>query len=199
MTSTTDHRGHDTVDRPPQQARLTLGHTTLPAQDVNTLVAFYRDVLGFQVTDRGAPGPGAPEMVFLSQDPSAHHQIVLVGGAAPREHDFVMADHLAFRTETVDDLRAIETALVAAGVDVIPICHGNSWSLYFADPEGNGLECFVDTPFHVPQPYASGLDLRATDEELLAETRAAVESLAGTRPFADWRAELQAVLAARGR
>ena len=39
--------------------------------------------------------------------------------------------------------------------------HGNAWSLYFTDPEGNGLECFVDSPFHVTQPYADRLDLAA--------------------------------------
>ena len=45
--------------------------------------------------------------------------------------------------------------LAAAAVDsVIPVSHGNAWSLYFTDPEGNGLECFVDSPFHVAQPYA---------------------------------------------
>lgn len=176
--------------------RLTLGHSTLAVRDLDAQVAFYRDVLGFHVTDRGEPAPGS-EMAFLSQDPSAHHQVVLVAGASTHPRDFVMADHLAFRTATLDDLRAIEAALVAAGVELIPICHGNSWSLYFCDPEGNGLECFVDTPFHVAQPFADGLDLRLGDDELLAATEARVAGLPGTRPMAEWRTDLSAALARR--
>ena len=95
-------------------------------------------------------------MAFISQDPTEHHQIVFVSGMPTGEHQFVMADHLAFRTGSLDDLRADRRdRLAEAGVEgVIPISHGNAWSLYFNDPEGNGLECFVDSPFHVAQPYA---------------------------------------------
>jgi catechol 2,3-dioxygenase len=177
--------------------RLTLGHTTLAVRDVDAMVAFYRDVLGFHVTNRGEPGPGAAEMAFLSQDPSAHHQIVMVGGAGERSHDFVLADHLAFRTGTLDDLRVIRDALQAAGVELIPIDHGNSWSLYFTDPEGNGLECFVDTPFHVAQPFADALDLSRPDDELVAATRARIESEPEFGPVDEWRSALEATLDAR--
>lgn len=178
----------------PTEPRLSLGHTTLAVGDLDAVVAFYRDVLGFHVTNRGEPVPGAPEMAFLSQDPSAHHQIVMVGGAAPREHDFVLSDHLAFRTRSLDDLRAIGAALDEAEVPVIPIDHGNSWSLYFNDPEGNGLECFVDTPFHVAQPFADGLDLSLSDDALVRTTRGRIESLPEFRPYDQWRVELAAAL-----
>ena len=33
--------------------------------------------------------------------------------------------------------------------------HGNTLSIYFNDPEGNGLEVFWDTPWHVAQPKAN--------------------------------------------
>ncbi len=177
--------------------RLTLGHTTLAVTDLDASVAFYRDVLGFHVTNRGEPVPGAPEMAFLSQDPTAHHQIVMVSGAEPRAHDFVLSDHLAFRTTTLDELRSIRRALDVAGVEVIPIDHGNSWSLYFHDPEGNGLECFVDTPFHVAQPFADALDLSLSDEELVDATRARIESEPEFRPYDEWRADLAAALGRR--
>ena len=51
-------------------------------KDMDRAVAFYRDVLGFHVTNRG-PVPGGSEIAFLSQDPSAHHQIAMVGGLEP--------------------------------------------------------------------------------------------------------------------
>ncbi len=76
---------------------------------------------------------------------------------------------------------------------VIPVSHGNIWSLYFTDPEGNVVECFVDSPFHVAQPYGASLDRAADDEEIAAATRANIEdkpefgSLAdGQAAFAEW-------------
>ena len=167
--------------------RLTLGHVTVAARDLDGLVGFYCDVLGFEVTNRG-PVPGGSEIAFLCQDPSAHHQIAMVGGLEPTDSAFVLVDHLAFRTGTLDDLRILETKLQAAGVDpILPICHGNAWSLYFNDPEGNGLECFVDTPFHVAQPFAQGFDLHRADAEILEATRKLVEGEPEFQPFATWR------------
>ncbi len=140
------------------------------------------------MSNRGKPTPTMGEMVFLSQDPSAHHQIVLVHTPDAHAPGFALADHLAFRTDTLDDLRAIGDRLRAAEVaKIIPISHGNAWSLYFTDPEGNGLECFVDTPFHVAQPYGDSLDLSLDDEEIEAGTRAKIESLPEFQPFDDWR------------
>lgn len=180
--------------------RLQLGHATLAVRDIDRMVAFYTEVLGFHVTNRGEPVPGMGEMVFMSQDPSAHHQIVLVATPEPAPRAFMLADHLAFRTGTLDDLRAIGDRLAAAEVaGVIPISHGNAWSLYFTDPEGNGLECFVDTPFHVAQPYADGLDLSASDDEIAAATRGKIESLPEFQPFDEWRTALAAQLDARDR
>ena len=175
--------------------RLTLGHATIAARDLPRLVAFYTDVLGFHITNRGEPVPGMGDMVFLSQDPTAHHQIVLVSTPEPAPRGFALADHLAFRTGTLDDLREIGRRLEAAGVaPVMPISHGNAWSLYFTDPEGNGLECFVDTPFHVAQPYADGLDVSAADDEIEATTRSKIEGLPEFGSFDEWRATFAARL-----
>ncbi len=175
---------------------LRLGHVTLAVRDLEAMVGFYTEVLGFTVTDRGEPAPGADEMAFLSQDPGAHHQIVLVETPEPPPRAFMMADHLAFRVETLDDLRVVGERLATAGLElVIPVSHGNAWSLYFTDPEGNGLECFVDSPFHVAQPYAGALDLSATDAEIEATTRAEISSLPGFQPVEDWRAALAERLA----
>lgn len=171
-----------TTNRP----KLLLSHSTIAVQDIDAMVAFYRDVLGFHVTNRGDAGDGT-ELAFLCQDPSQHHQIVLISGMPTPGHSFVMADHLAFRTASLDDLRVIGANLAAAGLEgVIPISHGNAWSLYFNDPEGNGLECFVDSPFHVAQPYADGLDLDADDDEIGSVTRSKIESLPEFQPMSSW-------------
>jgi catechol 2,3-dioxygenase len=177
--------------------RLTLGHTTLAARDLDTLSAFYCDVLGFHVTNRG-PVPGGSELAFLSQDPTAHHQIAMVGGSDVPDSAFVLVDHLAFRTGTLDDLRALRASLVDAGVEgIIPICHGNAWSLYFSDCEGNGVECYVDTPFHVAQPFAQGYDLDQSDEEIMEATRELVKSEPELQPMAEWQEAFAKRLAQR--
>lgn len=168
--------------------RLTLSHSTLAARDIEKLSAFYCEVLGFHVTNKG-PTPDGGELWFLSQDPANHHQIAMTKGVEPPSAAFMMVDHLAFRTGSLDDLRTIRGALVEAGVtDVLPVFHGNAWSLYFTDCEGNGVECFVDTPFHVAQPYADALDLDKSDEEILEWTRAQLQSKPEFQPMSEWRA-----------
>jgi catechol 2,3-dioxygenase len=166
----------DTVISPQRgtrtRPRLVMGHSTLAARDLDALEAFYCDVLGFEVTNRGPVGDDGMAISFLSQDPGAHHQIAMVGGASTPPSDFVMVDHLAFRTATLADLRIIYANLRAAGVDdILQIDHGNAWSLYFHDIEGNGVECYVDSPFHVAQPNAGTFDIHATDEVIEATTR----------------------------
>jgi len=174
--------------------RLSLSHATVAVRDLGAMLDFYCGVLDFAVTNRGTVGDDG-EMAFISQDPTEHHQMVFVSGLPQPEHQFVMADHMAFRTGSLDDLRAIGARLDESEVEgVIPINHGNAWSLYFNDPEGNGLECFVDSPFHVAQPFADALDLSADDATIEADTRAKIQADAEFQPLADWQAAFRARL-----
>lgn len=196
MTTLAQTRAAETT-RDRQRPRLAMGHSTLAARDLDALSGWYRDVLGFEVTNRG-PIPNDQEIVFLSQDPAAHHQIAMVGGAITGASDFVMVDHLAFRTGTLDDLRVIHANLVAAGVEeVLKIDHGNAWSLYFNDPEGNGVETYVDTPHHVAQPYAGTWDIAATDQQIEQGTRDELADKAEFQPMKDWTASFAKRLDAR--
>jgi catechol 2,3-dioxygenase len=43
--------------------------------------------------------------------------------------------------------------------------------VYFSDPEGNGVEVFIDTPWHVAQPQGRALDLDRTNDEIEDWTR----------------------------
>ena len=167
--------------------RLSLSHATVAVRDLDPMLDFYCGVLGFSITNRGTVGEG--EMAFISQDPAEHHQLVFVSGMPQPEHQFVLADHMAFRTGSLDDLRAIGGRLEAAGIEgVIPFNHGNAWSLYFNDPEGNGLECFVDSPFHVAQPFGDALDLSSDDATIEADTRAKIQDDDEFQSMADWQA-----------
>ena len=182
---------------PSRTPRLSLGHATLAARNLDRLSAFYCDVLGFEITNRGSAGPDS-ELLFLSQDPGSHHQIAMVGGVGVVDSAFVLVDHFAFRTDTLDDLRSIHANLIAGGVEgILQICHGNAWSLYFSDCEGNGVECYVDTPFHVAQPFASGFDLSLGDEEILRTTIDLVESEPEFKPMKEWQEDFAKRLESR--
>ena len=53
--------------------------------------------------------------------------------------------HVAFRIgDSLDQLREARAKLEAAGVATTPIDHEVSKSLYIADPDGNGVELYVD-------------------------------------------------------
>ncbi len=184
VNDTSNHAGTTVVQRP----RLTVAHSTLAARDLDALQSFYCDVLGFEVTNRGPVGDEGLELAFLSQDPGAHHQIAMVRGASTPPSDFVMIDHLAFRTNSLADLRIIRANLLAAGIDdIMQIDHGNAWSLYFKDPEGNGVECYVDSPFHVAQPYAGTFDVDASDEQIEQATRETIQGEPEFQPMKDWQ------------
>jgi catechol-2,3-dioxygenase len=155
---------------------LRLSHTVLQVNDLDNMLDYYTRVLGFAITDRGPLGPGGAQIVFLSQDPGEHHQLAFV--TAKRDPNVPGAlNHVAFRVPDVAAVRELDARIRADGRGrmPMPLTHGNTWSVYFADPEGNGLEVFCDTPWHVAQPQGKAWDMSASDAELLATTRAAFE------------------------
>ena len=170
MTSST------TPATPATGLRLEVAHTVLYVNDVERMIDFYRDVLGFEVTDRGPLGPpDGPEIVFLSQVANHHHQVAFVTGRdepSPSNN----LNHTAYRSSgTLDDLRALHQRLAAHPevTAIRPLTHGNAWSIYFQDPERNGVEVFIDTPWHVQQPQGKPLDLSKSNDEIVAATEAA--------------------------
>ena len=89
---------------------------------------------------------------------------------------------------SVDVLRQLKQRLTDEHVEIQrEISHGNTWSLYFADPEGNGIECFVDTPFHVSQPQGKPTDIDLDDEALLSKTAADFAGEPEFGDYADWQ------------
>lgn len=161
-------------------------HAVVYVRDLGEMIDFYTNVLGFEVTDRGPVGPGENplEIVFLSQVETDHHQIAFLpirqGDAAPNS-----VDHFAFRTESLADVRAMAERLEKDGraTKLQPITHGNAWSVYFKDPEGNGIEVFCDSPWHVQQPQARPWDLAMSDEALHEKTQADFSTEPGFGPI----------------
>jgi catechol 2,3-dioxygenase len=180
--------------------KLDLSHMGICCFDLAKMRDFYTEVLGMTESDRGAlPAPMNAELIFLTTDPAEHHRLVLVSGRREGEiqrgpalgGSFGSAIfQLSFRLDGLATLRRVRDRLAAAGcTHLIPVDHGNAWSLYTRDPEGNALEFVVDTPWYTAQPCGEPLDLGQDDAEILRRTEALCASR-GAEPAAAWRDRL---------
>ena len=124
-----------------------LGHVHLKVTDVDDAVAFYTDVLGLDVTER------VDRYAFLSFG-EHHHDLALQGIGAAETDDGVPAEprgprvglfHSAWEVDSPADLRETAERLGERGVAVSPVDNGVSKALYFDDPDGNGVEVYLDT------------------------------------------------------
>ena len=134
-----------------------LGHAVIKVRDRDRSEAFYGGVLGMKLAARHETMP----MTFYTL--GNHHDLALleVGDEAPdADRNAPGLFHLAFCVgQTLDDLRAVRAELEAAGVKIhATIDHVVSKSLYLNDPDGNGVELYVD-----------GSDVWKTDPQAVAQ------------------------------
>ena len=141
-----------------------IGHVHLKVADLDRALRFYRDVLGFELTQRYGK-----EAAFLSAG-GYHHHIGLntwesEGGSPPPSNSTGLY-HLAIayptRTELADALRRLKRA----GIPLEGASdHGVSEALYLRDPDGNGVELYWDRP-REQWPRTSTGDLAMVTEPL---------------------------------
>jgi len=163
-----------------------LNHVGVYVWDLDRMVAFYTGVFDLEVSDRGHGSAYPYDIAFLSGNPDDHHQLVLVA-ARPDDARFSTVMQLAFEVDTLAEVRALGRRAVEAGAtDMVGLSHGNAWSVYCNDPEGNRIEIFTDTPWHVPQPFAHPLDLDKDDATIYAETEAECLATPGFLPRGEW-------------
>jgi catechol 2,3-dioxygenase len=133
------------ISASPIHPQVRIGHVHLKVSDLERALGFYRDVLGFEVTQRY--GRGA---VFLSAG-GYHHHIGLntwesAGGSPPPPGStglFHTAILYPTRAELADALRRV----LAAGIPLDGASdHGVSEALYLRDPDENGVELYWDRP-----------------------------------------------------
>jgi catechol 2,3-dioxygenase len=157
---------------PPVDPGTRIGHVHLKVADLDRALAFYRDVLGFEVTQRYGR-----EAVFLSAG-GYHHHIGLntweSRGGSPPPRGTTGLYHVAIlypsRAALADALRRV----LAAGIRIDGASdHGVSEAIYLSDPDGNGIELYRDRP-QEEWPRASDGTLAMTTAPLdlaaLAET-----------------------------
>ena len=58
--------------------KLSWSHTVLKIKDKTKVLNFYKEVLGFTVTDEGEIYENGPVITFMSLDPNEHHQLALM-------------------------------------------------------------------------------------------------------------------------
>lgn len=122
-----------------------IGHVHLTVSDLDRALAFYRDVLGFDVTARYGR-----DAVFLSAG-GYHHHLGLntwAGrGAPPPAAGTTGLYHFAILFPDRAELARAVRRVVDAGVPLEGASdHGVSEAVYLRDPDGNGVELSRDRP-----------------------------------------------------
>lgn len=163
----------------------TFSHFGINVIDIEKMERFYVDVFGFVPSDRGVRINGQ-RVVFLTLSASDHHQLVLLDGRLP-DQGANRINQISFGFRSLDELREAFVKLNAGdAADIQQVNHGNAWSLYLKDPEGNPLELFVDSPFYTPQPCRGELNILASTEEILKSTEDLCRSRPGFASHAEW-------------
>jgi len=129
----------------PVHPQTRIGHVHLKVADLDRALKFYRDVLGFELTQRYGT-----QAAFLSAG-GYHHHIGLntwqsSGGSEPPQGSTGLY-HLAILYPTRAELADALRRLIAAGIALEGASdHGVSEALYLRDPDGNGVELYWDRP-----------------------------------------------------
>jgi len=156
---------------PPQT---TIGHIHLTVADLDRSLAFYQGILGFEITARY--GPSA---VFLSAG-GYHHHIGLNTwqgvGVPPAPAGHAGLYHVAILYPTRAALATALRRLVDAAYPITGFAdHGVSEALYLDDPDGNGVELYVDRPQSEWKYAADGSIAMVTEPLDVASLLALVE------------------------
>lgn len=171
-----------------------LTHMGIFTDRPEAMQSFYETVLGMLVSDAGRGMLFKRRIIFMTGDPLKHHQFVLVvreEGDPPGGALF----QISFKVKTLDELRRVVDRANAHGATGLrEMNHGNSWSVYFRDPDANVVEIYMDTGWYVPQPFAVHLPLELSDEQIRAITAERVKEVAGSMPQEAWSQEIAARL-----
>ncbi len=131
-----------------------VGHLVINVRDVAASTKFYTEILGFEIA------VSRPTSTFLTCG-EIHHDLALFQASddsPPVGKGHIGLNHFAVQVEDHDSLRDLYHTLLEHDVVVDRTTdHGMTGSVYFEDPDGNGIEFYYDK--------------FATPEEGLAEMR----------------------------
>lgn len=150
------------------RSRPRFSHVGCYTFDPEKMADFYCQTFGLVITDRGV-GTTGHNVIFMSGDPHEHHQFVVANG---REHGSKpLSNQISFRVQDVAALKAFAIYFEENSIPIVQCkTHGNALSIYIQDPEGNTIEVYCHTPWHIQQPVGIPLDLTKSDAEILAQS-----------------------------
>jgi catechol 2,3-dioxygenase len=133
--------------------RPTLHLVGVTTRRMAAMVDWYAKVLGMTPVHQSSATLGKDAAVSVSAawitNDRANHRIGLFSAPAlrdaPDKAGLTRIQHVAFEYVTIDDL--LNTYLRLKGLGIEPLIaadHGATTSLYYADPDGNGVELLVD-------------------------------------------------------
>jgi catechol 2,3-dioxygenase len=139
---------HDAAGQPvarPIDPGVRIGHVHLKVADLERALAFYCGVLGFELMQRYGT-----QAAFVSAG-GYHHHIGLntweSQGGSPPPPGTTGLYHVAILYPTRAALADALYRLAEAGIPLQGASdHGVSEALYLSDPDGNGIELYVDRP-----------------------------------------------------
>jgi len=172
-----------------------LTHMGIFTDNPQAMQEFYVRVLGMVVSDTGDGVLFRRHIIFMTGDPQQHHQFVLVvreAGDPPGGALF----QVSFKVKTWEELREIAALATAHGATELQgINHGNSWSVYFRDPDRNMVEIYMDTGWYVPQPFGDRFSLDLAEQEMQVITAERIKSVVGSMRQSEWSERIQTRLA----
>ncbi|EMA70218.1 glyoxalase/bleomycin resistance protein/dioxygenase [Halorubrum aidingense JCM 13560] len=158
----------------PLPAETRIGRAALRVADLDETVAFYRDVVGLTVLDRGVDeavlGADGTELLVLERDPDLPERGRTDAGL------FHTAFRVPSRAALGEALARVRDRWRLDGASD----HRVSEALYLADPEGNGVEIYRDRP-REEWPVAEDGTVTMTTEPLDLEAVAAATAAAAER------------------
>lgn len=143
-----------------------LGHVHIKVRDLNRSVEFYQRLFDLEITELVID-----RFAFLTGN-EMHHQIALQArgsGASDPDPKAVGLFHVAFEANGKQEFADRYEQLRKMGIKPYSTDHRISWALYFDDPDGNGLEIYVDT--RKDQEVTNlwkGMDRPLPEEKILA-------------------------------
>jgi len=129
----------------PLDAQVRIGHVHLKVADLERSLGFYRDVLGFELTQRFGS-----QAAFLSAG-GYHHHLGLntweSAGGQPPPPGATGLYHVALLYPTRAALADAVRRVLKAGIPLEGASdHGVSEAIYLRDPDHNGVELYWDRP-----------------------------------------------------
>jgi catechol 2,3-dioxygenase-like lactoylglutathione lyase family enzyme len=148
-----------------------LAHVGIHVQDLETSIAFYRDMLGLQISDEDRPAG----LIFMSSHPEEEHHEVLLAAGRDVPNDVRLLQQISFRVYSLRDVIEYWKRFVANNVTVIyTVTHGNAVSCYFKDPDENICEVYWPTGLKARQGFLQGLDFNDSEENIMARVKSLV-------------------------